>query len=169
MLLSAYVVVLVTLAGQDPAFEPLLRRLGLRANEAEEVHVRQGARLAAVGAGIAEVDDMQAGGAVPATLADAMRSSLRQRSARLRARMSLLAESDSDDGWPPEFERAVRAQRALIRAQRDELVRWRDSGRLTDESLRQLQRELDYEERTLPGASARPVSSVTLSTGGWGS
>jgi hypothetical protein len=45
----------------------------------------------------------------------------------------------------------VRAQHELIDVQREELVRWRDSGRLPDESLRKLQHELDHEERTLPG------------------
>jgi CPA1 family monovalent cation:H+ antiporter len=40
----------------------------------------------------------------------------------------------------------------VISAQRQELVRWRDSGRLPDESLRRLQRELDLEERALPGS-----------------
>jgi CPA1 family monovalent cation:H+ antiporter len=43
------------------------------------------------------------------------------------------------------------AQHAVIDAQREELVRWRDSGRLPDESLRRLQLELDLEERALPG------------------
>ena len=38
----------------------------------------------------------------------------------------------------------------FLKAQRDELLRWRDSGRLPDDGLRTLERELDYEERTLP-------------------
>jgi len=45
---------------------------------------------------------------------------------------------------------AVRARRALIDAEHEEMLRWRDAGRLPDESLRVLQRELDHEERTLP-------------------
>ena len=43
------------------------------------------------------------------------------------------------------------AQRAVLDAQRQELLRWRDSGRLPDDSLRRLQRELDLQERSLPG------------------
>jgi CPA1 family monovalent cation:H+ antiporter len=35
----------------------------------------------------------------------------------------------------------------VIEAQREELLRWRDSGMLTDEGLRVLERELDHEER----------------------
>jgi hypothetical protein len=46
------------------------------------------------------------------------------------------------------------ARRAVIDAQREELLRWRDAGRLPDTSLRDLQHELDLEENTLrrPGA-----------------
>jgi hypothetical protein len=39
---------------------------------------------------------------------------------------------------------------AVIDAQHEELLRWRDAGRLPDASLRVLQRELDHAERTLP-------------------
>jgi monovalent cation/hydrogen antiporter len=45
------------------------------------------------------------------------------------------------------------AQHAIIGAQRDELLRWREGGRMSDECLRTLQHELDLEERTLPAAS----------------
>ena len=41
-----------------------------------------------------------------------------------------------------------------IDAQREELLRWRDAGRLPDEGLRVLERELDHEEGLLP---ARPA------------
>jgi CPA1 family monovalent cation:H+ antiporter len=40
----------------------------------------------------------------------------------------------------------------VIDAQREELVRWRDGGRLSDGSLRTLQHELDHEESVLPGS-----------------
>jgi CPA1 family monovalent cation:H+ antiporter len=45
-------------------------------------------------------------------------------------------------------------RRAVIDAQRNELLRWRDAGRLSDAGLRVLERELDHEERLLPD---RPV------------
>jgi monovalent cation/hydrogen antiporter len=63
----------------------------------------------------------------------------------------MLTDSDGEIGWSPELEAAIRAQHAVIDAQREELLRWRDSGRMSDESLRKLQHELDLEERTLPG------------------
>jgi NhaP-type Na+/H+ or K+/H+ antiporter len=150
LLLCAYAVVLVTLVGQGLTFGPLLRRLGLRINEAEAVQVRNEARLAAIAAAREAVNDMQAEGDLPAPIADSLRSALEHRRDRLRDRISLLEEAEGDEVWSPELELAVRAQHRLIAAQRDELVRWRDSGRLPDESLRQMQRELDHEELTLP-------------------
>ena len=88
---------------------------------------------------------------LPRSIAHSLREALHQRADRLRARISLLEESDADDGWPEELQTTARAQHRLIDAQRDELIRWRDSGRLSDQSMRQLQRELDHEERMLPG------------------
>jgi monovalent cation/hydrogen antiporter len=151
MLLCAYVVVLVTLVGQGLTFAPLLSLLGLRSNAAEEIQVRNEARLAALGAAVAAVDDMQADESLPGDIADGLRRGLRQRADRLRARISLLEDAGGEVVRSPELKAAIKAQRAIIAAQREELVRWRDSGRLPDESLRVLQQELDREEHTLPG------------------
>ena len=49
-------------------------------------------------------------------------------------------------------------RRAVIEAQRGELLHWRDVGRLPDESLRDLERELDHEEGCSPrGVGGRAV------------
>lgn len=151
-LLCAYVVVLVTLVGQGLTFAPLLRLLGLRANAAEEAQVRNEARLAAIEAAAAVVDEMAAEHEITASVAQALRNSLDRRAQRTRARISMLEEAaDGEGGWTPEMEATVRAQQAVIDAQRDELLRLRDCGRLPDDSLRQLQRELDHEEHTISG------------------
>ncbi len=55
----------------------------------------------------------------------------------------------------PEYEAALRLRRSVIEAQRAELLAWRDVGKLPDESLRTLERELDHEEGLLPTRSAR--------------
>jgi Na+/H+ antiporter len=151
LLLCAYIVVLVTLVGQGLTFGPLLRRLGLRANDAEDAQIRHEARLAALRAAQSAVTEMQASRDIPASVAESMRAALRRQADRDEARYSMLTDSDGEIGWSPELEAAIRAQHAVIDAQREELLRWRDSGRMSDESLRQLQHELDLEERTLPG------------------
>jgi CPA1 family monovalent cation:H+ antiporter len=78
-------------------------------------------------------------------------AALRRRADRHQASFSMLTSSDGEIGWTPELEAAIRAQHAVIGAQRDELLRWRDSGRMSDVCFRSLQHELDLEERTLPG------------------
>jgi CPA1 family monovalent cation:H+ antiporter len=70
---------------------------------------------------------------------------------RYRRRLDLLENSDSDEvPRSPQYEAALQVRRAVIDAQREELLRWRDAGRLPDEGLRVLERELDHEERLLP-------------------
>jgi CPA1 family monovalent cation:H+ antiporter len=81
---------------------------------------------------------------------------LDQRAARYRRRLAAL--QDSGDGTivlPPALESALSARHLVIDVQREELLRWRDAGRLPDTSLRILERELDHEEYAL-GPSAGP-------------
>ena len=62
----------------------------------------------------------------------------------------------------PQYEAALRLRRAVIDAQREELLRWRDVGRLPDEGLRVLERELDHEEGLLPAAESAERSAEPL-------
>lgn len=55
----------------------------------------------------------------------------------------------------PAFESALSARHRVVDVQREELLRWRDAGRLPDASLRILERELDHEEYAL-GPASRP-------------
>lgn len=152
LLLCAYIVVLVTLVGQGLTFGLLLRRLGLKADDAEDAQIRHEARLAAITAALRTVDDMQASHEIPANVADGMRASLRRRADRHERLYSMLADTEGDISWTPQLEATVRAQHAVIDAQREELVRWRDGGRMSDDCLRTLQHELDHEESVLPGS-----------------
>ncbi len=151
LLLCAYLVVLVTLVGQGLTFAPLLRRLGLRVNEAEDAQIRHEARLAAIAAAVRAVDDMQASHEIPASIAEGARASLRRRADRHEQLYRMLTDANGDIGWTPEMEASVRVQHAMIEAQREELLRWRDGGRLSDGCLRTLQHELDHEESVIPG------------------
>jgi CPA1 family monovalent cation:H+ antiporter len=84
----------------------------------------------------------------------AMRTQLDARLTRYRTRLALLENAEAGEiPMSPQYEANLRLRRAVIGAQRDELVRWRDLGRLPDESLRILERELDHEEGLLPARS----------------
>jgi CPA1 family monovalent cation:H+ antiporter len=152
LLLCAYIVVLVTLVGQGLTFGPVVRRLGLQADPGEDAQIRHDARLAAIGAALRAVDSLQDSRQIPADLADRARARLRRRADRHEHLFSLMADDDGDLGWTPELEASVRTQHAVIDAQREELLRWRDSGRLPAELLRALQHELDHEESVIPGS-----------------
>ncbi|QLQ39648.1 Na+/H+ antiporter [Micromonospora robiginosa] len=154
LLFCTFVVVLVTLVGQGLTFAPLVRRLGLRADEADQARVRNEARSAAVEAALARLDAVAAEEPDSAEAVDTTRSQLLTRLARYRGRLDLIQQSRSSERpTSPEYETALRIRRATIDAQREELVRWRDAGRLPDEELRVLERELDHEELLLPKRS----------------
>jgi monovalent cation/hydrogen antiporter len=151
LILCAYLVVLVTLVGQGLTFAPLLRWLGLRTNEADDAQIRHEARLAAIAAALRTVDDMRANHEIPASVAEVARVGLRRRADRHERLYGMLADAGGDTEWTPELEASVRVQHAAIDAQREELLRWRDSGRMSDDLLRTLQHELDHEESVIPG------------------
>jgi monovalent cation/hydrogen antiporter len=147
LLFLAYLVVLVTLVGQGLTLGPLLRKLGLRANQVDLARLRNEARHASVEAALGRLDQLAPD--LPEPVVTEMRRSLTTRLNRYSRRLEFL-EDNPDTARPAAYEEAIRARRALIDAQREELLRWRDAGRLPDDCLRVLQRELDHEERTLP-------------------
>jgi CPA1 family monovalent cation:H+ antiporter len=149
LLFSGYLVVLVTLLGQGLTFGPLLRRLRLRTNVHDQARLRNQARAAGVDAALARLKQMEKDGELAADVIGVIRNSLLIQQRRYRTRLAFLEENPGVLR-SEEYHSAVRARRAVIEAQHEELLRWRDAGRLPDASLRILQRELDHEERTLP-------------------
>lgn len=158
LLFCTFVVVLVTLIGQGITFAPIVRALGLRANRSDQARQRNEARSASVEAALGALDDLEAQehDDIHADVIDTMRAQLRARLARYQGRLDLLRETDSTDlPVSPRYEAALHVRRVAIDAQREELLRWRDAGRLPDDGLRVLERELDHEERLLPDRPAR--------------
>jgi monovalent cation/hydrogen antiporter len=149
----AFAVVLATLIGQGLTFAPLVRRLGLRANQTDKARLRNEARSAAVRAALNRLDDIQGEqhDNVEDEAMETMRKQLQIRLDRYRHRLDLLEQVDTPELPPsPQYEAALMVRQAVIDAEREELLRWRDAGRLDDENLRVLNRELDHEELVLP-------------------
>lgn len=145
LVLCTYAVVLVTLIGQGLTFAPLLRWLGLPTGAAEERRMRSQARLAAARAGSARLEELTEHTTLPVETV----SQLRRAATTLEQRhLTSLAALDVDDESELASRDAelARLRRLLIDAERDELLRWRDAGRLSDRSLRILERELDLRE-----------------------
>ena len=111
------------------------------------------ARAASVQAGLSRLDQIAEDDTVPPAAVAALRASLDGKARRYRQVLDRL-ESEEDSApagaSSPDYEAALHARRAVIDAQREELLRWRDAGHLPDASLRILEGELDHEERTLP-------------------
>ena len=151
----AFLAVLVTLVGQGLTFAPLVRALGLRADQADQARLRNQARVAAAEAALDRLDELEAEehDDVEDHAINTIRTQLDARLARYRRRLDLLETAEAGEiPMSPQYEAAVRLRRAVIDAQREELLHWRDVGRLPDESLRALERELDHEEGLLPAA-----------------
>ncbi|HEV7655030.1 MAG TPA: Na+/H+ antiporter [Mycobacteriales bacterium] len=150
MLLCAYLVVLVTLVGQGLTLGPILRLLGLRDDRAGRLRARGEARVAAAEAALRQLDDLSAGADFDADVLERVRQDNERRLHRRKERLRLLDRADVDeaDGVGPGLE-VAELRRAMIEAERRELLRRRDSGQLRDADLRTLQRELDHEERLL--------------------
>ncbi|WP_104524473.1 Na+/H+ antiporter [Blastococcus atacamensis] len=158
LLFCAFLAVLVTLVGQGVTFAPLVRALGLRADQADQARLRNHARIASVEAALARLDDLatEETDAVDGEALDVLRSQLRTRLEGYRKRMDMLAGAEPGAvPLSPQYEAALRFRRAALDAQREELLRWRDAGRLPDEGLRSLTRELDHEEGRLPARAFR--------------
>jgi CPA1 family monovalent cation:H+ antiporter len=156
LLFCALLAVLVTLVGQGLTFAPVVRALGLRADQADEARLRNEARAASVEAGLARLTELEVArhDHVDDEVIATIRVQLATRLARYRQRLDLLQTAEAGEiPMSPEYEAALRVRRSVLEAQRAELLDWRDTGRLPDESLRILERELDHEERLLP---ARP-------------
>src|ERR1700761_4140760 len=143
LLFCTFVVVVVTLVGQGVTFGPIARALGVHADPADAVELRNEARAAAAQAGLDRLDQLAADPELPAHELAGLRSTLETRLRRYRQ-----DEEDPDPEFSPvgsPGHAAVQdARRAVIDAEREELLRWRDAGRLPETTLRVLERELDH-------------------------
>jgi CPA1 family monovalent cation:H+ antiporter len=145
LLFCAYVVVLLTLVGQGLTFGLLLSWLRLPVDSATERRTRLEARVAAAQVAGSLLDDVCAAEGVPEAIADRVRRAARAQLQRQVQNLETLAAIDEEKTDAVAGE-VGRLRRIYISAQRDELVRWRDAGRLSDRGLRDLERELDIEE-----------------------
>ena len=157
LVFCTYLVVVVTLVGQGVTFGPLARALGVCADPADAALVRGQARAAAVRAARARLDQIAAGGEVPGPILGTLRAWLDHQAWRYHPLPGGGLDPVQDPGpEPPAHAAALRARKAVIEAQREELLRWRDAGHLPDASLRMLERELDHSERALAQHDGHP-------------
>jgi CPA1 family monovalent cation:H+ antiporter len=147
-----FAAILGTLVLQGFTLVPLLRLLKLRSNgeeDREEAH----ARHAAARAGLIRLNRISQGANVhPVALRD-LRKKYEDHLRRWASR-----DGDQNEGQPPasDNERQATSYRGLraemIQAERDEVVTLRDQGRIGDDIMRRIQRDLDLEIMLLESA-----------------
>jgi monovalent cation/hydrogen antiporter len=150
IIFGAYLVVLVTLLGQGLTFAPLVKRMRLVDTEEDELRAIALTRSAAVSAGLQRLDELIAQEPQAAPVVESLRRAADDQRQRAADRLRSLGETSEDETLT-----AVRGRlrREMIDAEREEILRWRDAGRLPDRGLRVLQQELDHEEGILPPPS----------------
>jgi Na+/H+ antiporter len=138
----AFSAILVTLVLQGLTLPPLIRALGL-AGAAESNSEEHDARRAILQSALQYLDDKREG-AKPALVE--VYDDIAQ---HYRSRLASLSEDESlsGDGVGPEFHKQyVEVSRTLLKVERQTAVQLRNERRISDELLRELERELDLTE-----------------------
>jgi CPA1 family monovalent cation:H+ antiporter len=140
-----FAVVLVTVVGQGLTLPPLVRRLGLASDGAEDEHEELLARLTASKAALDELEVMADEGWASDEMLGRSREYYEQRKRRFAARAGKI----EDDGY--EDASLVRQQvlRRLYEAERRAIIGLRNAGDISNEMMHRLERELDLEESYL--------------------
>jgi Na+/H+ antiporter len=145
ILLLTFAVILVTLVGQGLTLPLVLRRVGWDGVEptGDEATI---ARATAYEAGLAEIESARPRWPTHQPLFDRLESGLRDRSRHL-------GTEDPDETEERRRERVEHEeiQGGVIAAQRAAVIRLRDQGRINDQTLREIERELDFEELRMEG------------------
>jgi monovalent cation/hydrogen antiporter len=141
-----FCVILATLVGQGLSLAPLIRWLDLQEDGSREREHAQ-AHQAAVHAALARLDELCMQPWVPEEYLTHLRSVYEQKSEDYTRRLNETGDTDESDGDRQEVK--LRLRQEVLTAERAAVIRLRDQGRIDDEVLRQVERELDLEEQQI--------------------
>ena len=140
----AFCVVLATLVVQGLSLPFVIRLLGLE-DDGLDAREDAKARIHAVEAGLARLDELVDADEVRPDTAERLRGLYQFRSNRFRARFD-----DADDGGIEERSLAYqRVRRELLDAERNALHALRNEGKISDEVMQRVERDLDLEDSRL--------------------
>jgi CPA1 family monovalent cation:H+ antiporter len=140
----AFCVVLATLVVQGLSLPVVIRFLGLE-DDGLELKEETKARIHAVDAGLARLDEIVDADGVREDTAERIRGQYRFRRDRFSARFD-----ESDDGGIEERSQAYqRVRRELLDAERHALHTLRNEGTISDEVMQRVERDLDLEDSRL--------------------
>jgi Na+/H+ antiporter len=142
-------VILFTLVGQGLSLTPLIHALGIRPDGETEQELRFTRRTLTLAA-LTRLDELAATEDMPPAVVADQRGHLEQRLARLHestAGGESGVGAEQIDAWAA----ARLLRRAIVSAQRSALLELRDQGKIDDEVVRRVERDLDLEEQQLSG------------------
>ena len=145
VLLMTFAVILTTLVLQGLTLPTLIRRLGVRDDGAEAREELLG-RRAAVDAALARLDELAGEEWTREDTAERMRRAYDYRRRRLAA---LAGEPEDEENYEHRARKYQKMIRSVLDAQREELVRLRNAGTISNEVMHRLERELDLEDERL--------------------
>jgi CPA1 family monovalent cation:H+ antiporter len=141
-----FAVIFATLVLQGMTLKPLIRTLGVE-DDGEEEREEEKARLKASEAAIGRIDELADEDWTYDDSIDRARRAYGYRRDRFRARF----DEDDDGAYEQRADQYQRLVREVLDAQRQELLRLRNEGRISDEVRRRVERDFDLEESRLEG------------------
>lgn len=148
LLFLTFIVIAATLLGQGLTLPALVRRLGLPGPDPARDNLQEAtAQHAAATAALRRLDELLTDGDPPPGVPERLRDGAEHR--RLAAWERLGRGRDAAGRIEPPSAAYRRLRRAMLTAERQEFVRMRDQGRLDEDVLRRIQRDLDLEESAL--------------------
>lgn len=147
ILFLTFCVILVTVVGQGLTLKPLIRWLDIHDDEASEKEEIK-ARLLAAEAALERIDELEEEGWVREDTAERMRGLYGYRRRRFVARHNGAPGDGEEDleGRSADFQRF---RRELLEAEREAVLRLRSEGKIGDEAMRHVERDLDLEDARL--------------------
>src|SRR6266849_692122 len=139
-----FCVILVTLVGQGLSLTPLIHLLHLREDGSREREHAQ-AHLEAARAAQARLNELVEEEWVPEEDLTHLRSVYEDKIKSFTTHRDGTEVIDDRDGDRPAAKRRLRQE--VLKAERNAIIHLRDQGRIDDEVLRQVERELDLEEQ----------------------
>jgi hypothetical protein len=136
-----FCVIVATLVVQGLGLVPLIRFLGIQADDTPEQE-RSHARQVALQAALARLDELASEDGVSETSLAHLRSHYEDKLHQVMAQRDGVEEE-------PDTAMVQRIQIEVLHAERAAIIRLRDQGRIDDDVLRTLERELDLEDQRL--------------------
>ncbi len=146
ILFVTFAVILFTVVGQGLTLPLLIRRFDVAEDGSEEEHEEVRARLTAAGAALERLDELSIEEWTQEDTVKRVRAMYEFRRRRFKVRAGKI---DDEDGIEDRSIAYQRLMHELYAAQRGALVSLRDSGKISAEVMRRVERELDLEEERL--------------------